>query len=288
MAHNRILGISGTLLLLALPPCVTGQQQLPPSPPKADAETTTPAPSETPARVTKPPISALKVTCDGAQLSISANNSTLANILAEIHKCSGAKIDEPDDAAGSRLFDQLGPAPVGQVLDALLDATGFDYVIGWTDANHDKIASILVMHRQSGAASAAAVDDRNLSPIRRAYVQMRETARPKPPEEQQEQIDAATTAPDPEPAPADPTPAQQQDPAATNTPADPAATAAANAAQPATDAQPTSTDPPQPPATQPATQPNTQSGPPDPVTSLQQLIEQRRKMMETQTPPAPQ
>jgi hypothetical protein len=74
------------------------------------------------------------------------------------------------------LFDKLGPGPAREVLSSLLAATGFDYVIGSSESNPDKVESILLIARAIDATSAVRADS-TLTPARRAYLLMRQGGR---------------------------------------------------------------------------------------------------------------
>ena len=108
------------------------------------------------------------VTCKSNQLKVSSNNSTLASVLAEIQKCTGATIEMPEGAATSRVFDNLGPGPAGEVLASLLTSTGYDYVIGFSQADPAKVERVLLMARQNGAP-AGPLQDNTLTPARLAH-----------------------------------------------------------------------------------------------------------------------
>jgi hypothetical protein len=171
-----------------------------------------------------------KVTCDGDQLTISANNSTLGSVLAAVHACIGIQIDIPAGAGGGRTFEQLGPGPERQVLESLLSGTDFNYVIGSSDADPGKVETVLLMERTTEVAANAPPSDRSLSPARRLWLGAVKNARradtsgddgaqptdetseapavdePAPPPAPAENVNAAPT-----PAPASDTPAPTAD-----------------------------------------------------------------------------
>jgi hypothetical protein len=203
------------------------------------------------------PVNPPKVTCSGDSLTISANNSTLASILDGLRKCSGVQIDAPATAATLRIFDELGPGPAHQVLTDLLSASGFDYVIGASASDPDKIATIVLL-TSANDKSYADTEVHNLSPAHQAYLQMKETARPKPPSAQTEASEASleTAAGDAE---------------------NPPKTQAENgteikSVQPAADTK--------------AIEPN--SAVQEQISNMQQMFEQRKKMMQTPPPSQPQ
>jgi hypothetical protein len=61
-------------------------------------------------------------------LTIVAQNSTLAAILVDVRKLTGASIDVPPNAT-ERVVTRLGPGPVRDVLAGLLNGTRFNYVM---------------------------------------------------------------------------------------------------------------------------------------------------------------
>jgi hypothetical protein len=80
-----------------------------------------PTPEQMPAR---PP----QVTFKNGQLTILAQNSTLADILRAVRVQTGAAIDVPPNAT-ERVFSKLGPGPARDVLASLLNGSHFNYVM---------------------------------------------------------------------------------------------------------------------------------------------------------------
>ena len=111
------------------------------------------------------------VVCNGNQLTISASNSTLESVLTGVHSCSGIKIDMPDLSGAGRVFENLGPGSARDVLTSLLSDSGFDFVIGSSDSNPDKVETVLLLGQ--GASTPVAIPaDIPMTPARRAYLQM--------------------------------------------------------------------------------------------------------------------
>lgn len=267
----RRLLLSGVLLSSSV--VLLGQQNS--TSPQADGKGREPAVEQEKRIPPEHPVTAPKVICSGDQLSISADNSTLGNVLAEVRRCSGAQIDVPDAAAASRVFDQISLGPARQVLVSLLNATGFDYVISSSESSPDKIQTILLMARATTAPSNAA-SDRNMTSARRAFMQMRENARPKPPTTEGE---AATNEPDT--AASEAKASVQADSAEVRTDHQASADSGQNAIQ----ATPAPADnPTQPPAeaTPNSSRPKTTD---EQITNMQQLFEQRRQMMQNANVP---
>jgi len=283
--REQVTRILMMALTLAAGTVVCGAQQPAsgPAAPSPAATTVEPAPV---AAVTAPPEAPVmppKVVCTGSELTISANNSTLSSVLAEVRRCMGTRVDIPDAAGAKRIFDKIGPGPASQVLDILLSNTGYNYVIGASAANEDKIESIVLLARTGDTTTTAVVDDSRAGSLsRRAFSQMHQASIPHPMTDADSaaaaEVNAAgeTTA---TPAPA-PTPA----------PADAAAPAADG--QPAADSSPKPDAVPTPtavPVTPPATN-NTFSSHPstteEQIVNMQQMFELRKQM--NQNPPPQQ
>lgn len=136
-----------------------------------------------------------KVICSGDQLTISANGSPLSSILAEVSRCTGAKIEGSETAAHTRFFETIGPAPIHEVLASLLDATGINYVIQVSDLNPHKVATVMLLARSEHGNTGASLDDRSTSGARRGFLkQMQQNSRDAeeaaPPEESAASLDA--------------------------------------------------------------------------------------------------
>lgn len=88
-----------------------------------------------------------QVSWDGKQLTIISQNSTLADILAEVRNLTGANIDLPPNASHERVAAKLGPGPAREVLSTLLSWTDFDYVIQASETDELAVHSILLTPR---------------------------------------------------------------------------------------------------------------------------------------------
>ena len=103
------------------------------------------AAAEPPARPAAPP----KITYAGGQLKIDALGSTLAAVLTQVAALTGVKIEIPAGAESERMpVVELGPGPARQILASLLSDSNFDYLIQASDADPEKIQSLLLMPRE--------------------------------------------------------------------------------------------------------------------------------------------
>ncbi len=282
------------ILMVALGLCagtsICGAQQPAATPAPATASATEAAQPAPVAAVVVPPeapVTPAKVVCAGDEITISANNSTLSSVLNEVHRCMGTKIDIPMEAGSKRLFDKIGPGKASQVLDLLLSNTGYNYIIGSSPANEDKIESIVLLSRTPDASGPAVLDDaRTGSTSRRAFSQMHQASIPHPMTEADEA--AAAELLKAKEAPAAPAenataPADAQQPAAPATDATPKPAEAAPA-QPDNSATP-------PAPTQPATASDSYSTKPNTteqqIVNMQQMFELRKQMTQQQNQPPP-
>lgn len=125
------------------------------------------------------PPKAPKVTCERNQLTIIADNSTLGGVLAAVHSCIGVQVDIPEGAAGKRVFENIGPGPVREVLESLLNGTDLNFAIGSSATDPQKVDSILLLLRPTDTLASADAD-RALTPARRAWLQSRQYDRRSP------------------------------------------------------------------------------------------------------------
>lgn len=152
------------------------------------AQVATPAPEAAPAvpviapefpkRPAELPPSPPRVSCRDGQLTIAAENSTLRSVLDSVRNCIGVQIEIPEGSAAERTYVQLGPGPVREVLQSLLSDTEFNYVIERSDADPEKVHSILLMARSKDDKDAPAAGDMTLTPARRAWLELRRRQRP--------------------------------------------------------------------------------------------------------------
>lgn len=96
------------------------------------------------------------VTYEDGQLTISANNSTLSDVLFAVHACTGADIDIPNNASSEKVTAQLGPGPARRVLSDLLGWSNFDYIIQGSDTDALAIHSVTLMVRVKSATGTSA------------------------------------------------------------------------------------------------------------------------------------
>ena len=223
----------------------------------------------------KPPL----VTYEAGQLTITAENSKLSDILASLRACMGADIDLPASASGERIWARFGPGPARKVLAMLLSGTKLDYIIQASDTDPDGIRNVWLTPRTEGSAlttaKVGAPPVRSLPP--RLSDSERRIVRNRPPEETESpEPTVSTDAPAAVTlaAPTDAAPATTQPPPASTTDTVPASdTPGSEPNKPA--ATPT-------PATTPPANPTDQM-----IQTLQNMYEQRKQMNLARTPTTP-
>ena len=95
------------------------------------------------------------VSYEDGQLTIVAENSTMADILNAVGGITGASIEVPPGAGAERVWVHLGPGPARAVLAALLGGTDLDFVIQAADEDPTRIQSVLLTPRIKGGSTAA-------------------------------------------------------------------------------------------------------------------------------------
>ena len=121
----------------------------------AAAPTTAPeapaAAADSPARPAVPP----KISYVGGQLRIDALGATLADVLTQVAALTGVTIDVPAGANSERMpIVELGPGPARQILASLLSDSNFDYLIQASDADPERIQSVLLLPREKKGSGA--------------------------------------------------------------------------------------------------------------------------------------
>jgi hypothetical protein len=285
MTRYGIRGFSVAAILLSA--AVVHAQTTPAE--AADEAATTPVPAPAPVFPKRPaelPPKAPKVTCHGNEITISADNSTLSDILANVKGCTGARIEIPEGAARVRSFEELGPGPVREVLDELLSGTPYNYVIQSSEANPLKVETVMLSMRVATDAKPGAnsiADDIEVTTGRKLWHKMQKFDKPDP-----SMVNEDGTLIDPENATAggeaQMQPAQPVDAPASQDSANPGAPAAADMSA--------ATAPPITPVAPPVVDPHSNVDPSsaiqDRISQMQQMFNQRQQMIQKQgQSPAP-
>jgi hypothetical protein len=91
-----------------------------------------------------------KVSYQGGLLTISAQNSTLGEILRDVRKLTGASIEiPPGSGANERVIVSIGPGAPRDVLARLLNGSSFDYVMLGSSSDPAAVSSVMLMAKPS-------------------------------------------------------------------------------------------------------------------------------------------
>lgn len=261
----------------------TAKPESPAPAPELPAAEPHPAPPLTPEEM---PPKVPEVYWDGKQLTITSDNSTLADILAAIRTLTGAELDIPPTASRERVAARLGPGPAREILSTLLSGSDFDYVIQASDTNLEGVRSVLLTPRGKSDVTVAkggpgAVAE---SPARAAY--RSNYARPNPSPSAEEVLDTASNQSE---SPAELTPPSSQSGGATAQPATAAVQPAPiEAPAVAVNAQPAQTDLASPAAIADSSANQAPvSAAEQRIQQMQTLFQQRKQMMEDAHKQAP-
>ena len=102
-----------------------------------------------------PPQPILNVQFNNGILRIHAERVSLAQVLNEIQRQTGATITVPPGAQ-DQVVVNLGPGPVREVVAALLNGTQFNFVMIGSDDDPTQLRSVLLTPKGGGAASTSA------------------------------------------------------------------------------------------------------------------------------------
>ncbi len=89
------------------------------------------------------------------QLTITAQNSTLGDILRAVRNQTGAAVDVPANAT-ERVVGNFGPGPARDVLSSLLNGSHFNYVLLGSATNPDALEHVILIVKSSAAEQPAA------------------------------------------------------------------------------------------------------------------------------------
>jgi hypothetical protein len=95
-----------------------------------------------------------RVSYKDGMLTIVAQNSTLNDILREVHNRTGASIDVPSNP-GERVVTRLGPGPARDVLASLLNGSTFNYVMLGSASDPASVTTVILTTKTAGGPGAA-------------------------------------------------------------------------------------------------------------------------------------
>jgi len=110
-------------------------------------ETQVAALPQVPAQQAASPASKVAVSYRAGLLGIHANQATLAEVLNEVHRSTGAEVEIPAGAAQDPIVVDLGPASPSQVLSSLLNGTPFNFILVGSASDPRQLGSVLLTRK---------------------------------------------------------------------------------------------------------------------------------------------
>jgi hypothetical protein len=95
-----------------------------------------------------------RVTYRDGQLTITALNASLGDVLRAVSTQTGAVIEFPADRAGERFSAQTSPGPVRDVLAKLFNGSGFNYVMLASPTNPNLLQRMILTNANQPAGSS--------------------------------------------------------------------------------------------------------------------------------------
>jgi hypothetical protein len=115
-----------------------------------------------------------KVGFQGGLLTIVAQNSTLGDILREVHKLTGASIDMPSNIT-ERVVTRLGPGAPRDVIASLLNGSTYNYVMVGSSTDPAAVTSVVLTPKPTGpqAQTVANAYQPNVPPTPQPFIVQR-------------------------------------------------------------------------------------------------------------------
>lgn len=174
------------------------------SPVAANLHPTTPAPQAmgtAPAKAVVP----VEVSFENGLLSIRSNKANLSDVLAEIHRRTGADIAIPAGAESEQVFTSLGPGAPKEVLAALLNGSHFNFIVIGSERDPGGIRQVVLTPKQGGVPDAVVYPCGSAQPAVSQSVpdqgQQQAFAPPPPPPQQPDPNDGAPPVAEQQPPP---------------------------------------------------------------------------------------
>lgn len=111
-----------------------------------------------PLRPEQMPATPPQVAFHNGQLTISAQNSTLGDILRAVRNQTGAAVEMPGNAT-ERVAGNFGPGPARDVLSSLLNGSHFNYLLLGSATNPDALERVILIVKSSTTEPPAAAPE---------------------------------------------------------------------------------------------------------------------------------
>jgi hypothetical protein len=127
---------------------------------KPGALLTTPAaklspPAAAPIQAIKP-ATKVEVQFQNGKLTIGANDATLAEVLYEVHRKTGADIPIPSGAERDQVTGNFGPGLAREVMASLLNGSRFNFILVASDTDPSQLRSVVLTARGDAGSQTTA------------------------------------------------------------------------------------------------------------------------------------
>jgi hypothetical protein len=126
---------------------------MPPVPPNPQAVAAFSAPPPA------PPPPRMSVDFKNGKLKIFSDRATLAEVLTEVRRRTGADIEVPPSASQEQVFGTLGPAAPREVMAALLNGSHFNFVMVGVDNDPSQLRTVMLTPRDGAPVSMPAISN---------------------------------------------------------------------------------------------------------------------------------
>lgn len=99
-------------------------------------------------------VTPVEVAFENGLLSIRSNKANLSDVLAEVHRRTGAEIVIPPGAESEQVFTNLGPGAPKEVLASLLNGSHFNFIVIGSEHDPGGIRQVVLTPKQGGAPDA--------------------------------------------------------------------------------------------------------------------------------------
>jgi hypothetical protein len=97
----------------------------------------------------------VEVRFNRGMLSIHVNKGTLAEVLSEVHRLTGAEIQIPPAAQQEQIVADIGPAPAREAMASLLNGSHFNFIMVGSDGDPNALHSVLLTPKQGDGSMPA-------------------------------------------------------------------------------------------------------------------------------------
>lgn len=108
-------------------------------------------PKPMPLRPSQMPAVAPRISYQAGQLTVVAENSTFADVISSIRNATQIPIETVGGPSSERIAVQIGPAPVKQVLLALMEGSNYDFYLLGSETDPNAVSRVVLTPRMAGA-----------------------------------------------------------------------------------------------------------------------------------------